>query len=216
MAFEAKNVLNKHFVFKFVEFVFVFIVFMIFRVGNGGDIFYWGLGPLPPTTTTTTSTITTTTTPAIATSKAQTGFERNIFLDKLLHSKVAEDKESFKSSDCVLNERDENDLVFGIMTTLGYWYVKISKIYSGIISARFITIILMIGLLLGDRPKMTILLFNVFGFLFFLSIGSEQIARYRGKEGKHTANGMGAMAILTSIVYLVDSVFSFLDFRNGE
>merc|ERR1712062_77279 len=201
MAFEAKNVLNKHFVFKFVEFVFVFIVFMIFRVGNDGDIFYWGLGPSPPTTTTTTTTITTTTTAAIATGKAQTGFERNIFLDKLLHSKAAEDKESFKSSDCVLNERDENDLVFGIMTTLGYW---------------FITIVLMIGLLLGDRPKMMILLFNIFGFLFFLSIGSEQIARYRGREGKHTANGMGAMAILTSIVYLVDSVFSFLDLKSGE
>merc|ERR1712062_25994 len=149
----------------------------------------------------TTTTAATTTTTAAATTTTTAGFERNIFLAKLLHSKAAEDKESFKSSDCVLSERDENDLVFGIMTTLGYW---------------FITIVLMIGLLLGDRPKMTILLFNVFGFLFFLSIGSEQIARYRGKEGKHTANGMGAMAILTSIVYLVDSVFSFLDFRNGE
>ena len=53
--------------------VFVFIVFMIFRVGNDGDIFYWGLGPSPPTTTTTTTTITTTTTAAIATGKAQTG-----------------------------------------------------------------------------------------------------------------------------------------------
>lgn len=35
-------------------------------------------------------------------------------------------------------------------------------------------------------------------------------------QGKHTANGMGAMAILTSLVYLVDSVFSLLDVRNGE
>ena len=106
----------------------------------------------------------------------------------MLHSKAAEDKESFKSNDCVLNERDENDLVFGIMTTVGYW---------------FITIVLMIGLILGDRPKMTviniysflksslrlyiqILLFNIFGFLFFLSIGSEQIARYRGREVSKT------------------------------
>ena len=70
-------------------------------------------------------------------------FQRNIFIEKLLHSKAAaEDKESFQSSDCVLNERDENDLVFGIMTTLGYW---------------FITIVLMIGLILGDRPKMTVI-----------------------------------------------------------
>ena len=37
---------------------------MIFRVGNGGDIFYWGLGPLPPTTTTTTTAAATTTTTA--------------------------------------------------------------------------------------------------------------------------------------------------------
>merc|ERR1711953_348865 len=197
MAVEAKNVMNQHFVFKFVELVFVFIVFMIFRVGDGGNIFFWGLGPLPPTTTTTT---TATTTPATTTT-TNTNFERNIFLEKLLHSKAAADKESFKSSDCVLNERDENDLVFGIMTTVGYW---------------FITIVLMTGLILGERPRMTILLFNIFGFLFFLSMGSEQIARYRGRDGKHTANGMGAMAILTSIVYLVDSVFSFLDLKNGD
>merc|ERR1711997_1108843 len=136
------------------------------------------------------------------TTTASNEFERNIFLGKLLHSQATEDKESFRSSDCVLSERDENDLVFGIMTTVGYW---------------FITIVLMIGLILGDRPKMTILLFNIFGFLFFLSMGSEQIARYRGREeGKHTAKGMGAMAILTSFVYLVDSVFSFLDLKNGE
>ena len=46
--------------------MFVFIVFMIFRVGDDGNIFFWGLGPLPPTTTaaTTTATITTTTTAA--------------------------------------------------------------------------------------------------------------------------------------------------------
>ena len=116
------------------------------------------------------------------------GFERNIFLEKLLHSKAAADKESFKSSDCVLNERDENDLVFGIMTTVGYW---------------FITIVLMTGLILGERPRMTviikmnhnssliplyikILLFNIFGFLFFLSMGSEQIARYRGRDVSKT------------------------------
>lgn len=138
--------------------MFIFIVFMIFRVGDHGDIFYWGLGPLPPTTTTTTTSVTTVTP---TTTTASNGiyyniceltlniylfvifseFERNIFLGKLLHSQATEDKESFRSSDCVLSERDENDLVFGIMTTVGYW---------------FITIVLMIGLILGDRPKMTV------------------------------------------------------------
>merc|ERR1712150_354313 len=81
MAFEAKNVLNKHFVFKFVEFVFIFIVFMIFRVGDHGNIFYWGLGPMPPTTTTT-----------VTTTTAQNEFERNIFLGKLLDRQAAENE----------------------------------------------------------------------------------------------------------------------------
>ena len=110
------------------------------------------------------------------------GGETNIFLEKLFQSRN-EKQESYKSSDCSLTERDENDLVFGIMTTVGYW---------------FITMVLLIGLVLGDRPKITVIghfvkrtdveiqsslqifLFNIFGFLFFLSLGSEQIARYKG------------------------------------
>ena len=158
MPFEAKNVLNKHFVFKFVEFVwkqkiynrlrlfllqvFVFIVFMIFRVGDHGNIFFWGRGPQPstntPTTTITTPTSTSTTTTTTTTSNQPAN---NPFLEKLLQSRNIEDRESFKSSDCSLSERDENDVVFGVMTTVGYW---------------FITMVLMVGLILGDRPKITV------------------------------------------------------------
>ena len=50
---------------------------MIFRVGNGGDIFYWGLGPLPPTTTTTTTAATTTTT-AAATTTTTAGHKKSL------------------------------------------------------------------------------------------------------------------------------------------
>ena len=75
--------------------------------------------------------------------------ETNLFLEKLLQSRNVEDKETFKSSDCFLSERDENDLVFGVMTTVGYW---------------FITIVLMIGLILGDRPKIMVIVNQVIKF----------------------------------------------------
>ena len=156
MPFEAKNVLNKHFVFKFVEFVrkqtidnrlrlfllqvFVFIVFMIFRVGDHGNIFFWGRGPQPSTNTPTT-TITTPTSTSTSTTTTITTTSGSLFLEKLLLSRNIEDRESFKSSDCSLSERDENDVVFGVMTTVGYW---------------FITMVLMVGLILGDRPKITV------------------------------------------------------------
>ena len=119
---------------------------MIFRVGDHGNIFFWGRGPQPstntPTTTITTPTstsITTTTTTTTTTTITPTG--GNPFLEKLLQSRNIEDRESFKSSDCSLSERDENDVVFGVMTTVGYW---------------FITMVLMVGLILGDRPKITV------------------------------------------------------------
>ena len=76
-------------------------------------------------------------------------------------------------------ERPENDLVFGVMTSAGYF---------------FITIVLMIGVVMGDRQKYTVsrsnaaasiisvfqmFLFNFFGFLFYVAIGSEQIDAYK-------------------------------------
>ena len=52
-----------------------------------------------------------------------------------------------------------------------------------------------------------------------LVINNSPYQRYRGQyfQGKHKANGMGAMAILTSLIFLVDTVFSALDAkRNSE
>ena len=69
--------------------LFVFIVFMIFRLGDSGDSFHWGSGPLNQVTT----------------------------------------------------EREENDLVFGILTSTGYF---------------FIVLVLMVGLVLGDTGKFSV------------------------------------------------------------
>jgi len=106
-------------------------------------MFYWGLGPQQPlpATTSTPSPSTTTTATTTTTSAPSKSGENNIFLEKLFQSRN-EKQESYKSSDCSLTERDENDLVFGIMTTVGYW---------------FITMVLLIGLVLGDRPKITVI-----------------------------------------------------------
>jgi len=148
MAFEAKNVMSKKFIMKLVELFFVFIVFLLFRVGQNGDAFYWGTGA------------------------------------------------------AAISERAENDLIFGILTSVGYFYI---------------TIVLMVGIALGDRQKFTLLLFNSFGFLFYLSLGSEHISVNSDRPtDKPRANAMGAMAILTSFTFLVDSVFSVLDVMNED
>jgi len=127
MAFKPSNLATPEFVFKFVELVFTFIVFMIFRVGNSGNVFVWSF--------------------------------------------------------------NDNDNIFGIMTSAGFF---------------FFTIILLFGIALGDNAKMTLFLFNIFGFLFFIALGSRIIDVTRGSA---TADGMGAMAILTSFLYLLDVVF---------
>merc|ERR1711872_213747 len=90
MAFAVKNLVTKAFVMKFVELVFVFIVFMMFRVGDSGNMFHWGTGFMsitnspstisPPPTTTTTTTATTTTTTTITTPTNQKN-QFDLFLD---------------------------------------------------------------------------------------------------------------------------------------
>ena len=91
-------------------------------------------------------------------------------------------------------------------------------------------------------------LFNFFGFLFFIAMGSEQIDAYKHApyvslqmlfmdgeicalilfwcefcfficfifKGVAKARGMGSMAILTSFVFLVDTVFNILAMWNGQ
>ena len=170
MGFSGSNLVTKHFIFKFVELVFIFIVFMIFRCGSSGAIFFWGKGtgenfitnPPPPTTTTkltttttstsTTTTTTTTTTSTTTTTTTQSGGR----LAKVLGIGSLEDLEiklpeqefdPYASSGAYnLPEQAENDLVFGIMTSVGY---------------LFITICIMIGIIMGDfsgddAPRFTV------------------------------------------------------------
>ena len=80
-------------------------------------------------------------------------------------------------------------------------------------------------------------LFNFFGFLFFIAMGSEQIDAYKHApyvslqmllssaagvnfvfifQGVAKARGMGSMAILTSFVFLVDTVFNIMAMWNGQ
>jgi len=220
MGFKPSNLATPAFVFKFVELVFVFIVFMIFRCGASGDIFYWGIGPSAyptPAPTPTASSTTTTTTPASSEkpNKANTSDANSQALTQnsvLAQGNTSDssvkkknetmDKNPTYNSFYKMTERAENDLVFGIMTSAGYFYI---------------TIILMAGIVLGDNARISLFLFNLFGFLFFIAIGSEQIdIAGQHSQGKHTANGMGAMAILTSFVFLVDTVFVVRDLASNK
>ena len=44
MGFQVSNLTSRTFVLKAVEFMFVFIVFLLFRCGEGGDMHHWGQG----------------------------------------------------------------------------------------------------------------------------------------------------------------------------
>lgn len=100
----------------------------------------------------------------------------------------------------VPTERSENDLIMGILTSTGYF---------------LIIFVLMIGIAMGDKSKISMFIFNLFGFLFYIGMGSSEIYIYRSQnrpaDNEHKANAMGAMAILTSFVFLVDMVWSVLD-----
>jgi len=237
MGFKPSNLATPAFVFKFVELVFVFIVFMIFRCGASGDLFFWGTGPVPynpPSNTTTTAstasspkttassstasptTTTTTTQSPASTTKAKSKSQNSTQSEALTQNPVKANKSDstfIEKNELVdknpaydevfkMSERAENDLVFGTMTSAGYFYI---------------TIILMIGIVLGDNARMSLFLFNLFGFFFFIAIGSEQIdIAGQHSQGKHTANGMGAMAILTSFVFLIDTVFVVRDMTSNK
>ena len=83
--------------------------------------------PVSPTSTTTTSAPTTTTTTAPQ-------FD--------VHSSVGRgDMEPYIGGLPVYDERPENDLVFGVMTSVGYF---------------FITIVLMIGVIMGDNQTYSV------------------------------------------------------------
>jgi len=98
-------------------------------------------------------------------------------------------------------ERAENDLIVGILASPGYF---------------FITLVLMLGLALGDTSKYGMCLFNIFGFLFHISAGSVEIwaarkAKANGSEDEAGSLGLGSLAIIASFPFLVDSVWSIMD-----
>jgi len=197
MAFAAKNLVTKAFVMKFVELVFVFIVFLMFRVGDSGNMFHWGTGFLtitdsPPASSTVSPPPTITTSTSASTKQ---------HVDA--HSSAGRGGvDPYIGGSPIYDERPENDLVFGVLTSVGYF---------------FITIVLMIGVIMGDDQKFTMFLFNFFGFLFFIAMGSEQIDAYKhAPYGVAKARGMGSMAILTSFVFLVDTVFNIMAMWNGQ
>merc|ERR1711944_155102 len=78
MAFEAKNLVTKAFVMKFVELVFVFIVFLMFRVGDSGNMFHWGTGFLTITDSPPTLSTTSTVSPPTTTSTSSGQFDQHV------------------------------------------------------------------------------------------------------------------------------------------
>ena len=91
--------------------------------------------------------------------------------------------------------------IFGTLTSVGYFYI---------------IIILLIGIAMGDNNKFTVkchyqltyknqpnfqlLLFNFFGFLFFIAIGAEQI-RVWGKYPYNQSSRQVEATILCSTFY---------------
>jgi len=83
----------------------------------------------------------------------------------------------------------------------------------------FMVILILVGMVMGDKAKIQNLLFNLFGFLFFIGMGAQQIEIWgdfpKGRN-KDMALSMGSMAIITSIIFLVDTVFSGLGLKSAD
>ena len=44
MALSVQNIVSRVFILKVVQLLFVFIVFLLFRCGDSGDVLHWGRG----------------------------------------------------------------------------------------------------------------------------------------------------------------------------
>ena len=212
--------------------VFIFIVFLIFRCGQGGDIFLWGSGDGVHFTTPASS-ATTTSVPASSTSTVTSSAKAGKVNGSAVMTEESDRDRKIRSVGDSFSERAENDLVFGIMTSVGYF---------------FIVIILMIGIIMGDKPTFSVPNQNFMIFkgqnisaaavvqCLWISVFPVNWLRanpcvpecYLGmfnfsnfsiillSQGKATADGMGSMAIITSFIFLVDTVFTVLDARKNE
>lgn len=102
--------------------------------------------PIPPTATSppTTSTVTNEpTTTSQSTTTTTTQFDQHIDV----HSSLGrEGVDPYIAGLPVYDERPENDLVFGVLTSVGYF---------------FITIVLMIGVIMGDDQRYTVRKFSL-------------------------------------------------------
>merc|ERR1711860_284720 len=90
--------------------------------------------------------------------------------------------------------------IFGDLVSYGFW---------------FFLLILMIGVMAGDKAPIANTLFALFGFIFYLSMGAAQIDIV-GKNYPFHDNRLAAasMAIITSFVFAADAVFHGLNLRK--
>ena len=143
----------------------------MFRIGDSGNMFHWGklydgkiLGfrkqlfsgtgfltitdspPIPPTATSPPTTSTVTNEPT-TTSQSTTKTVKQFDLHIDVHSSLGrEGMDPYIAGLPVYDERPENDLVFGVLTSVGYF---------------FITIVLMIGVIMGDDQRYTVRKFSL-------------------------------------------------------
>eukprot|EP00088_Acartia_fossae_P045093 TRINITY_DN4824_c3_g1_i1.p1 TRINITY_DN4824_c3_g1~~TRINITY_DN4824_c3_g1_i1.p1 ORF type:complete len:143 (-),score=25.68 TRINITY_DN4824_c3_g1_i1:543-971(-) len=95
----------------------------------------------------------------------------------------------------------------GIATCVGYFTI---------------ILIIMIGMICGDKAKVQLILFNLCGFFFFLSSGSMAIDAYKEYKGdlfkkfKDQGLAMGSMAIINGAVFLADTLISVLALRKSD
>ena len=76
-----------------------------------------------------------------------------------------------------------------------------------------ISIIQIIGICTNDNSPMQDTLFALCGFVLYLSIGAKTAA-YAG-DGSTSLNALAAMCILTSFVYLADTVLLLLKLKES-
>lgn len=246
MAFTPRNLATKAFLMKFVELVMGFIVFLLFRCGNKGDMLTWTndvnsvvfgimvytgyffivlvmtIGIIMGDKAHFTNLLFNIFGFVffIAIGATQINFYRSLYdpvfiFIVFMMFRVGAKGDIFPWGfmwDPTALEKFENDFSLGILTCTGYF---------------FIVLTLLVGTAMGDSNIFTHLLFNAFGFLFFISIGSVQISEWSGRPETPTiandnpaynvslALGMGSMAIITGVIFLVDTVFSVLDLLNA-
>merc|ERR1711976_577471 len=80
-----------------------------------------------------------------------------------------------------------------------------------------IAIVQLIGIFGGDKSPLQDALLALLGFVLYLSIGAKTAAvTAKVLNGDSAYAGCASMCILTSLVYLVDFVFSLINLKNAQ